>query len=268
MTIKRLLNSCICHHIRVLYIFRLRKISMVSIATMRAFAPTTPQSIHSTGELHISTVPITVAIVEDEPEVRLRFEDAVRQHPRLSLLFSAGTATQAISLSSQRQADVFLIDLGLPDRDGRDVIRWLAAQHPDTLAMVVTVFGDEEHVLSSLEAGAVGYLLKDTPSEEIAHRIVELHEGGSPISPSVARSVIRRFVNKQRNPLADIDNPLSERELEVLRLIEKGMTYEEVSQILGVTWHTVTAYLRRVYRKLQVNSKGQAVFEARQRGIL
>lgn len=241
---------------------------MASTTSTSEFALATHEYTYSGGIKQVSTVPITVAIVEDEPEVRLRFEDAVRQHSRLSLLFSAATAAHAISLSSQRQANVFLVDLGLPDRDGRDVIRWLAAQQPDTLAMVVTVFGDEEHVLSSLEAGAVGYLLKDTPSKEIANRIVELYEGGSPISPSVARSVIRRFVNKQRNPLADIDNPLSDRELEVLKLIEKGMTYEEVSQILGVTWHTVTAYLRRVYRKLQVNSKGQAVFEARQRGIL
>jgi DNA-binding NarL/FixJ family response regulator len=220
------------------------------------------------SEVQQSNVPITVAIVEDEPEVRLRFESAVRLHPRLSLSFSAATASQAIALASQRPANVFLIDLGLPDRDGRDVISWLANQYPEALAMVVTVFADEEHVVTSLEAGAVGYLLKDTPSEEIAKHIVELFQGGSPISPSVARSVIRRFSGKSRNPLVQLDNPLSDRELEVLRLIEKGMTYEEVSEILEITWHTVTAYLRRVYRKLQVNSKAQAVFEARQRGIL
>ena len=214
------------------------------------------------------TVPTTVAIIEDEPEVRLRFEDAVRQHPTLSHLFSAQGVAQGISLASERKADVYLVDLGLPDRDGRDFIRWVAAQQPESLVMVVTVFGDEEHVLSSLEAGAVGYLLKDTPGEEISERIIELRDGGSPISPSVARSVIRRFAGRQREPMAAVDNPLSDRELEVLRLIEKGMTYEEVSQILEVTWHTVTAHLRHVYRKLQVNSRSQAVFEARQRGIL
>jgi DNA-binding NarL/FixJ family response regulator len=215
-----------------------------------------------------SNIPITVAIVEDEPEVRLRFEAAVRSHARLSLLFAASNAAQAIALTELRRPDVFLIDLGLPDRDGREVISWLVLKCPETLAMVVTVFADEEHVLSSLEAGAVGYLLKDTPSDEIARLIVELHEGGSPISPSVARSVIRRFIGKKPEVVVKVDNPLSERELEVLRLIEKGMTYEEVSEILGITWHTVTAHLRHVYRKLQVNSKGQAVFEAKQRGFL
>ncbi|KNZ31310.1 MAG: hypothetical protein AD742_18740 [Methylibium sp. NZG] len=213
-------------------------------------------------------LPIAVAIVEDEPEVRLRFEDAVRAHPRLSWQFSAGNVADAIALSAQRPANVYLVDLGLPDRDGRDFIRWLVQQQPEALPMVVTVFGDDEHVLTSLEAGAMGYLLKDAPASEIALRIVELHEGGSPISPSVARSVIRRFAKAPPGvPMVD-DNPLSQRELEVLRLIEKGMTYDEVAQVLELSWHTVTAYLRRVYRKLQVHSRGEAVFEARQRGIL
>jgi DNA-binding NarL/FixJ family response regulator len=213
-------------------------------------------------------LPITVAIIEDESEVRQRFERAVRQHPRLSMQFSASSVAQAITFATQRPANVYLVDLGLPDRDGRDFIRWVAAQQPDSLTMVVTVFADEEHVVTSFEAGAVGYLLKDTTSEEIAQRIVELNAGGSPISPSIARSVLRRFIGKKNAPANELENPLSEREQEVLRLIEKGMTYDEVSQVLGITWHTVTAYLRRVYRKLQVNSRGEAVFEARQRGIL
>jgi DNA-binding NarL/FixJ family response regulator len=134
--------------------------------------------------------------------------------------------------------------------------------------MVVTVFGDDSHVVSSFEAGAVGYLLKDTPADEIARRIVELHEGGSPISPSVARQLLRRFVGKDVAAAPAVDDPLSERERQVLKLIEKGMTYEEVAETLNISWHTVTAFLRRVYRKLQVNSRAEAVYEARQRGIL
>jgi DNA-binding NarL/FixJ family response regulator len=215
-----------------------------------------------------AALPVTVAIVEDEPEVRQRFEDAVRAHPRLSWQCSAANVAEAIALAGQRTADVYLVDLGLPDRDGRDFIRWLVQQQPQALPMVVTVFADEEHVLTSLEAGAMGYLLKDSPGSEIAQRIIELHEGGSPISPSVARSVIRRFARAPQGLGQDEDNPLSRRELEVLRLIEKGMTYDEVAQLLDLSWHTVTAYLRRVYRKLQVNSRGEAVFEARQRGFI
>ena len=218
-------------------------------------------------------MPITVAVVEDEHEVRAMFELAVRSHERLSLAFSAGTAAAAIELATARPAQVYLVDLGLPDRDGRDVIRWISAQQPHASVMVVTVFGDDRHVVSSFEAGAVGYLLKDTPAEQIARAIVELHEGGSPISPSVARHLLKRF--NPREPARDvataataIKDPLSEREREVLKLIEKGMTYDEVATALNISWHTVTTFLRRVYRKLQVNSRAEAVYEARQRGIL
>ena len=129
------------------------------------------------------TWPITVAVVEGEHAVRTLFEQAVRSNPRLSLAFSAGTA---IELAQARPAQAYLVDLGLPDRDGSDLIRWISARQPQASVMVVTVFGDDNHVVSSFEAGAVGYLLKDTPADEIARLIVELHEGGSPISPSVA----------------------------------------------------------------------------------
>lgn len=214
-------------------------------------------------------LPITVAVVEDEHAVRTLFETAVRSHPRLSLAFSAGTAGQAIEMALSRPAQVYLVDLGLPDRDGSDLIRWIHAQQPEASVMVVTVFGDDNHVVSSFEAGAVGYLLKDTPADEIARRIVDLHEGGSPISPSVARHLLRRFVGRDTPAAAQrADDPLSDREREVLKLIEKGLTYEEVADALQISWHTVTAFLRRVYRKLQVNSRAEAVYEARQRGIL
>lgn len=212
-------------------------------------------------------LPISVAVVDDEPEVRALFEQAVRSHARLTLAFGAASAGEAMRLAPQRAAQVWLVDLGLPDRDGRELIRWICARQPDACVMVVTVFGDDRHVVSSFEAGAVGYLLKDTPPDQIARAIVDLHEGGSPISPSVARHVLRRFVGRGGTAVP-VDDPLSDREREVLQLIEKGMTYDEVAQALGVSWHTVTTFLRRVYRKLQVNSRTEAVYEARQRGIL
>jgi DNA-binding NarL/FixJ family response regulator len=235
-----------------------------------------------------SDLPITVAVIEDEHEVRSRFELAVRSNARLSLAFSADTAARAMELALARPAQVYLVDLGLPDRDGRELIRWICTQQPEASAMVVTVFGDDTHVVSSFEAGAVGYLLKDTPADEIARCIVELHEGGSPISPSVARHLLRRFMGRetasedaghagQTAPRPDkgvahetptIDKLLSEREREVLKLIEKGMTYDEIAEALHISWHTVTTFLRRVYVKLQVNSRAKAVHEARQRGIL
>lgn len=223
---------------------------------------------HNRPEAGSLALPIRVGVIEDDPTVRAGFEHAVRMSPRLSLMFSAASGGQGIEMAQAREVDVALIDLGLPDRDGRDVIRWFCAQQSHVLCMVITVFGDDEHVVSSFEAGAVGYLLKDLPAEELGQRVAELFEGGSPISPTVARSVLRCFTSLSSNGKAPVDNPLSERETEVLRLIEKGLTYDEAAQVLGVTWHTVTGYLRRVYRKLEVNSRAQAVFEARMRGIL
>ena len=229
-----------------------------------------------------SVLPVSVAILEDELNVRKLLEQAVLSDPGMALAFSAQTVAEAKALAQTQSAQVYLVDLGLPDADGRDFIRWVSANQPGALSMVVTVFGDDEHIVSSFAAGAVGYLLKDASSSEIAQHIAELVAGGSPISPSVARRVLQHFkpgyhsnrtpfeaASPAASPVSDpVDNPLSEREHEVLRLIEKGLTYDEISQVLGITWHTVTSYLRRVYQKLEVNSRGEAVFEARHRGLL
>ncbi|MDZ7938621.1 MAG: response regulator transcription factor [Rhodoferax sp.] len=225
-------------------------------------------------------LPIAVAVLEDETHVRKMFEAAIAADPGLQLAFSAQTVAEAKRLAQSHAAQVYLVDLGLPDADGREFIRWVTQEQPGASTMVVTVFGDDEHIVSSFAAGAVGYLLKDAPADEIAQHIAELVGGGSPISPSVARRMLQHF-KTQTVPLTTStgtspaplevyppEQALSAREHEVLCLIEKGLTYEEIAQVLGITWHTVTGYLRRVYRKLEVNSRGEAVFEARQRGLL
>jgi DNA-binding NarL/FixJ family response regulator len=222
--------------------------------------------------------PIAVAVLEDEAHVRRMFESAIDADPSLQLSFSAQTVAQAKALAQTYAAQVYLVDLGLPDADGREFIRWVTENQPGAQVMVVTVFGDDEHIVSSFAAGAVGYLLKDAPADEIALHIGELVGGGSPISPSVARRMLQHFRTQHASLAGRAGQPapeqlpegqaLSAREHEVLCLIEKGLTYEEVAQALGITWHTVTSYLRRVYRKLEVNSRSEAVFEARQRGML
>lgn len=222
--------------------------------------------------------PIAVAVLEDEAHVRRMFESAIAADPGLQLAFSAQTVAQARTMAQTHAAQVYLVDLGLPDADGREFIRWVTENQPGASAMVVTVFGDDEHIVSSFAAGAVGYLLKDASADEIALHIAEVVSGGSPISPSVARRMLQHFKASPASATASsgaqapgreaAGQALSPREHEVLCLIEKGLTYEEIAQLLGITWHTVTGYLRRVYRKLEVNSRGEAVFEARQRGLL
>ena len=225
-----------------------------------------------------AALPTAVAVLEDEAHVRKMFEAAIAADPGLQLTFSAQTVAQAQALAQTHAAQVYLVDLGLPDADGREFIRWVTENQPGASVMVVTVFGDDERIVSSFAAGAVGYLLKDAPAEEITQHIAELVGGGSPISPSVARRMLQHFMAQQAPVVSPASPPtvvqesaeqaLSPREYEVLCLIEKGLTYDEIAQILGITWHTVTGYLRRVYRKLEVKSRGEAVFEARQRGLL
>lgn len=203
--------------------------------------------------------PIAVAVLEDETHVRKTLESAINADPGLQLAFSAQTVAQAKAMAQTHAAQVYLVDLGLPDADGREFIRWVTENQPGASAMVVTVFGDDERIVSSFAAGAVGYLLKDASADEIVQHIADLVGGGSPISPSVARRMLQHF-KAPPSPAPNAGPPvpqhdpsgqaLSPREHEVLCLIEKGLTYEEIAQLLGLTWHTVTGYLRRVYRKL------------------
>ena len=175
-----------------------------------------------------------------------------------------------------------LVDLGLPDIDGVQLIRRAVARHPGLDVLVVSVFGDDEHVLSSIEAGATGYLLKDTRLERIVASICEIRAGGSPISPTIARKVLNRF----RAPVvpavpttagaAETPNatgpaepsPLSARETDILRLVSKGLSCAEVGEHLSISTHTVVTHVKNIYRKLAVHSRAEAVFEAGQMGLL
>ena len=144
--------------------------------------------------------------------------------------------------------------------------------------MVVTVFGDEKNVIESIESGATGYLLKDSGPEHFVEQIRLLHAGGSPISPSIARQLLARFRGAPRVPDAESDRleassvssvpALSEREHSVLTLVTKGFTFPEIAGLLDVSQHTVMTYVKRIYRKLRVSSKTEAVYEARKMGIL
>jgi DNA-binding NarL/FixJ family response regulator len=132
------------------------------------------------------------------------------------------------------------------------------------------VFGDEQHVVEALEAGALGYLLKDGTAEYIGASILEMLAGGSPISPAIARHLLRRFRGGAPGEAARTEElpRLSEREGEVLRLIVKGFTYAEIAELLGVSSHTVTTHVRGIYRKLEVHSRSEAVYEALQLGLV
>ena len=225
-------------------------------------------------------MPTKVLIVEDEPEFLRRFTNAVLMDPELALAGSAGTGRAAIAMLDAAPPDVVLLDLGLPDMDGVEVIRHAMRQARPCDVLVVSMFDDDQHVLDSIEAGAAGYLLKDAVPESIVTSIRDLRCGGSPISPGIARRILARFrlaLGPARNGSAPAPSkqangcgasPLTERETELLRLTAKGLSFDTISELMGISPHTVVAHVRKIYRKLAVHSRGEAVYEATQLGLL
>ncbi|MDA8328220.1 MAG: response regulator transcription factor [Betaproteobacteria bacterium] len=218
---------------------------------------------------------IRVALVEDDVNFQNTLMKAIQGAPDMSLFSVACTRAQGLLALDQAPADVLLVDLGLPDGCGIDVIRAAHAKWPECHIMVCTTFGDEWHVMQSIEAGASGYLLKDSTPDRMAFEIRSLYGGGSPISPMIARQILMRFrhddksVAATKKPVFDKPcTPLSAREKEVLEFITKGFTSDEISNLMHVSRHTVLTYVRRIYAKLEVNSRTEAIYEAHYQGLL
>ncbi len=219
---------------------------------------------------------IHVAIVEDDPSFRGALSRVVEAAEGMRLVGTAGTRADGLAMLQKQPADVLLVDLGLPDGSGIDVIRAASVQWPLCSIMVSTNFGDETHVMRSIESGAAGYLLKDSSQARIVDEIRSLASGGSPISPIIARQVLARFrggaqAEAGKAGLAVEAEPsavLSVREKEVLELITKGFTAVEIARLMQLSHFTVRTFVRRIYSKLKVTSKAEAIYEARNQGIL
>jgi len=214
-----------------------------------------------------------ILLVEDDGPTRRHLARAIEAQPELELAGQAATCAEARALLAESAPDVLLTDLGLPDGSGIELVRELHAAAPAALAMVVTALGNEQTVLAAVEAGASGYLLKDGSYDEIGDALHELLAGGSPISPTIARTLLRRMqaprADETAEPAAPESRPaLSPRETEVLRLIAKGFSFPEIAELLEVSAHTVTTYVRRIYGKLEVGTKSSAVYEAVSLGLI
>lgn len=214
----------------------------------------------------------TVMVVEDDPAFLARFCRIVAQSEQLMLLAAVGDLASARRAIERQAPDVLLTDLGLPDGSGIDLIRETSTRHPATDIMVISVLGDEQHVVASIEAGATGYILKDSLPTEFLGLIEQMRAGGSPISPMIARHLLRRMQpavpsGKAPAPPAP-ESGLSARESEVLGLIAKGFNFAEIARLLGVSPHTITAHVKKIYQKLAVHSRGEAVYEATRMGLL
>lgn len=216
---------------------------------------------------------IKVIFVENDPNVRLKLQRAISGLADIHEIGSAATYREADALVSQFKFQMLIVDLDLPDGFGLDLIRRTAANMPEVDIMVLANANDDPHVVSAIESGATGYVLKTEIENSLVSAIRLLAAGGSPVSPEVAKSVLRALrtytthtIEKTTAPIQP--NPLSERETEILQLLAKGMSFNEIGDILTISPHTVTAHIKKIYRKLQVHSRGEAVYEAAQMGLI
>jgi DNA-binding NarL/FixJ family response regulator len=214
---------------------------------------------------------VRVALVEDDASTRERLSRAILAHASLQLLCAAATAAEIGAWLPLHAPDVLLVDLGLPDAPGLDVIRLCRKLHPACEVMVITMFGDEANVIRAIECGARGYLLKDGTEADLAQHVLSLHAGGSPMSPIIARQLLMRWAQapvQAAAPVVSEGSPLSRREQEVLDLLARGFTYAETARHLEIASTTVHTHVRGIYGKLDVHNKAEALYEARQLGWL
>jgi DNA-binding NarL/FixJ family response regulator len=219
-------------------------------------------------------VAVRVFVVEDDVSMRIEFERMIAAQQGLTLAGSAESMAAARSLLAHTPCDVAIVDLGLPDGDGSELIAWLSVRQPQATVLVSTVFGDEIHVVRAIEAGARGYLLKDTTAEEFVRSLIAVHTGDVPLSPQIARHLLKRFAptstassRKSASKAAEID-ALTPREVDILNHVALGYSAAETATRLSVSVHTVTTHIKRIYGKLAVHNRVAAVNAARSKGLI
>jgi DNA-binding NarL/FixJ family response regulator len=209
---------------------------------------------------------VRVAVVEDDADALQRIRSALAADQGLTITSVAGNVADGMELIDAGGFDVLLCDLGLPDGSGISLIRHAAQKQKDIDIIVITIFAEQSKVLDSIKAGARGFLLKDEHFEECASGIRMVREGGSPISPSIARQLLKEFQPRQQDP--KMTELLSKRETEVLNLLARGFSFNEIGDLLKISRSTVATYVKNIYQKLEVNSRSEAVFEASSLGII
>lgn len=203
------------------------------------------------------SAPIRIAIVEDMAALREELAGLVSADPYMRCVGVATNGSEALDRLPGCRPDVVLMDIGLPDLSGVECVRRLKPLLPDTGFMMLTIIEDHELVFASLQAGATGYLVKGSPWERLQEAIRELHAGGSPMSSSIAREVIRSLIGSEPGPAAPC-SPLSAREVEVLRVLADGRRYKEIADDFGISLHTVRTHIHHIYQKLHVQKRSEA----------
>ena len=202
---------------------------------------------------------LRISIVEDDPAVRKSLASVINDSPDFECLGAYGSAEEALCEVPHHLPDVLLMDIGLPGRSGIECTATLKAAHPGLQVLILTTYDESKSIFEALRAGASGYLLKRSRPEELLEAIGEVHAGGAPMSPSIARLVVSHF-HRLNNPAKEVEN-LTQRELEVLQQLAKGLLYKEVAESLGIGVGTVRTHVEAIYRKLHVQTRTEAVLK-------
>jgi DNA-binding NarL/FixJ family response regulator len=211
-----------------------------------------------------------ILLLEDLPEIRIWLKQLVLQVFPNSLISEAARVHDARELITAVKFDMALIDLGLPDGSGVDVVAALRESQPEAQSVVVTIHDDDDHLFPALQAGAFGYLLKEQAREAISEQLKRMVQGEPPLSPSIARKVIAYFAAQARPQQSQHSMPhvqLTDRENEVLLRVAKGFTLPEIGVQLNLSRHTIADYVKQIYRKLNVSSRAEAALEAQRLGL-
>ncbi|MCU0786694.1 MAG: response regulator transcription factor [Verrucomicrobia bacterium] len=208
-------------------------------------------------------MPIRVAIVEDDARVRDALVEMINEAPRLRCVADFPSTEDALKHFPGESTDVALVDINLPGRSGIELVGELKSRWPRLHLVMMTVYEDSEQIFNSLQAGATGYLLKRARPAEIISAIHEVHKGGSPMSPEIARKVVLFFHQRQAAGAAAATEmeALTKRETEILSQLAKGSLYKEIADHMGISLDTVRTHLQHIYNKLQVHSRHEAVMK-------
>lgn len=200
---------------------------------------------------------ISVSIVEDDAQARKVLVEWIKRAEGFKYISDHGTGENALEALPEQRPNVVLMDINLPKMNGVECVRKLKPILPETQFVMLTVYEDADHIFNALAAGATGYLLKHTPRSELLAALREVNHGGSPMASNIARRVVQSF--QESHPLSANGAELSAREQEVLNLLARGFLYKEIADSLNISVATVNTYIRRIYEKLHVRSRAQAV---------
>ncbi|RHX94376.1 DNA-binding response regulator [Leptospira yasudae] len=211
-----------------------------------------------------------VSIIEDNRHTALNLQELLSKSSDFQFLKHYPNSQKAIELLPQETPDIVILDIGLPGKNGLECLLELKEKTPNTKYVIFTVFEDEEKIVEAIRAGASGYLLKDTSPELFLAELKVITLGGAPLTPRIADKIIREFSKKEgtKNPPITNTLGLTEREMQILNLVALGMTFPDIAEELDISSHTVSRHIEKIYKKMEVHSRSEAIIRGRRMGII